>query len=189
MTREELKAKGYSDEQIEYLMAELGKERNKLNKDMQDKLNAEKASKAELEKQLNAINESNMTEIEKANKATEDANKRIAELERINAKNEQLKNLSQIGIIGDQAENLFDENGNLNYANLGQIISAREEAAKKAQVDEIASQQGNPGGGSTTNKELTSAETFAQSYSKNFSGTDKKSADIISQYTSNGGNQ
>lgn len=183
MKREDLRAMGIAEENIEKIMSDFGKEQAKANKNagLQTELDTAKANAEELQKQLDAINEQNMSDIDKANKATEEANKRIQALEAEIAKNRQLQSLAEIGITGEQATSLFDEKGNLDYANLGKIISAREEAAKNATIQDIASKQGNPGGGSTGGNEpqKTQAEILA---SKMFAGNSDSNTNIISNY-------
>ena len=70
-----------------------------------------------------------MTDIEKANKATEDAMNKVADLEKTVKQMKQLKALADVGIVGEDAEGLFDEDGSLNIEKLGQIIGAREKSA------------------------------------------------------------
>lgn len=180
MKREDLRAMGIAEENIEKIMADFGKEQAKANKNagLQTELDTAKANAEELQKQLDAINESKMSDLEKANKATEDANNRIALLEAEIAKNRQLQSLAEIGITGEKATSLFDDKGNLNYASLGKIISEREEAAKNATIQDIASKQGNPGGGGNE-PQKTNAEILAD---KMFSGNSNNNNDILSNY-------
>lgn len=80
MKREELKEMGLTDEQIEKIMAETGKDIQKA-KSVADKYKEDAEKLAEAQKQLDEINTANMTEVEKANKQIEESNKRVADLE------------------------------------------------------------------------------------------------------------
>lgn len=183
MTREELRNMGVSDENIEKIMSDFGKEQQKTNKlaNAANDLKAEKEKSEQLQKQLNEINEKGMSELEKSNKAVDEANRRIELLEAEIAKNRQIQNLAEIGIVGEEAENLFDETGTINYKALGEIIKQREEAAGNAKVQEIASRQGNPGGCSSdcSEKEVSMAEKIV---SKMYDSGNKAKSDIISNY-------
>ena len=89
--------------------------------------------------------------------------------------------MAEIGITGEQADGLFDENGTLNYKLLGEIISNREDAAKNAAIQDIAKNQGNPGGGSK-NKEadISNAEKLVnEMFSAN---KNSNNADILKNY-------
>lgn len=183
MTRDELKALGLEDEQIEKIMASHGK-------DIQsEKAKAEKfkedAKKAlDLQKQLDDLNNQNLSDIEKANKIAEDAKAETEGLKATIAKMEQMQELAKLGIVGEQAEALMKD-GKLDFATLGQIISDREKAAATAKEDEIANNSTNPGGGSVGNPdadEKTEAEKIATEIGKSLGGADKTSSDIISSY-------
>lgn len=134
-----------SEEQVtNYLNAVNGETKKEKDRADKYKLDADKA--AELQKQLDAIANQNLSEVEKANKATEDAMAQVAALQKRIDRAEQLKALAEKGITGEQAEKLISEDGKLDYEVLGQIISDRENAAKVAKEQEIANNQGNPGG-------------------------------------------
>ena len=111
---------------------------------------------AELQSQLDEINSQNLSDVEKANKATADAEKatqaaldKVADLEKQISRMNTLKSLADKGITGEDAENLIDENGVVNFETLGKIISEREAAAATAKEQEIAKASTNPGGGSS----------------------------------------
>ena len=183
MKREELREMGISEENIEKIMSDFGKEQQKSSRasNLQNELNTAKANAEELQKKLDEINEQNMSDIEKANKSVEEANKRIQTLESELAKNRQKQSLAEIGITGEQADGLFDENGTLNYKLLGEIISNREDAAKNAAIQDIAKNQGNPGGGSK-NKEadISNAEKLVnEMFSAN---NNSNNSDILKNY-------
>ena len=153
MTREQAKSNLISfgvaeptDEQItNYLNSVNGEV--KREKDRADKYKLDADKSAELQKKLDEIANQNLSEVEKANKATEDALAQVAALQKRIDRAEQLKALAEKGITGEQAEKLISEDGKLDYDILGQIISDRETAAKAAKEQEIANNQGNPGGG------------------------------------------
>ena len=153
MTREQAKAflntlgiEEPTDEQVTNYLNSVNSETKK-EKDRADKLKLDADKAAQLQKQIDEINNQNLSEVEKANKATEDAMAQVAALQKRIDRAEQLKALAEKGITGEQAEKLFSEDGKLDYEVLGQIITDRENAAKTAKEQEIANNQGNPGGG------------------------------------------
>lgn len=161
MTREQAKTFLFSlgietptDEQITSYLNSVNSETKK-EKDRADKLKLDADKAAQLQKQIDEINNQNLSEVEKANKATEDAMAQVAALQKRIDRAEQFKALAEKGITGEQAEKLISEDGKLDYEVLGQIISDRENAAKAAKEQEIANNQGNPGGGSSGNEGKT----------------------------------
>ena len=137
-----------TDEQITDYLNRVQKE----VKTAEDKANRYKADAdkvKDLEKQIEELNSANLTDIEKANKATEDAMNKVADLEKTVKKMEQLKALADVGIVGEDAEGLFGEDGSLNIEKLGQIIGAREKSAvdvyKKQALDDTPSPDGKKG--------------------------------------------
>lgn len=190
MTREQAKQNLISigvaeptDEQVTNYLNQVNGETKK-EKERADGLKAKADKSDELQAQIDALNEQNMTDIEKANKATELANGKIAELEKQIARSNQLTQLSAMGIVGEQAEKLIGENG-LDYSILGQIISERESKAAIAKEQEIASKGGNPSGGAggQGGTDKTAAEKVAETVTKSIGGVSKTSADIIANYT------
>lgn len=103
----------------------------------------------DLTAQLEAMQNANLTDIEKANKATDEANQKIAELQKNIAKMENQKKLAEMGIIGEDAEKLIHEDGSLDFEVLSGIISNRESAAATKKEQEIANNATNPNGGSS----------------------------------------
>ena len=83
----------------------------------------------DLEKQIEEMNSASMTDLEKANKATEDALHEVDALKKTVSQMQLAKSLAEIGIIGEDAEGLFGEDGQLNTEKLGKIIESREKAA------------------------------------------------------------
>lgn len=155
MTREQAKQKLVAlgiaeptEEQVTDFLNTIGAETKK-EKDRADGLKA-KADKAdELQTQLDDLNSQNLSDIEKANKALETANSRIAELEKAQAIAERRNIVSEkFKVTSEQAKQIVKDDGNFDYDVLGQIISDKEQAAATATEQKIASNATNPGGGS-----------------------------------------
>lgn len=155
MTREQAKQKLISfgvaeptEEQISDLLNSINAETKK-EKDRADSYKA-KADKAdELQTQLDDLNNQNLSDIEKANKALETANGRIAELEKTQAIATQRNSVAEkFKVTSEQAKQIVKDDGSLDYDVLGQIISDKENAAATAKEQEIANNATNPGGGS-----------------------------------------
>lgn len=191
MTREQAKQKLISfgvaeptDEQISDLLNSINAETKK-EKDRADGYKA-KADKAdELQTQLDELNNQNLSDIEKANKALETANNRIAELEKAQTIATQRNSVAEkFKVTSEQAKQIVKDDGSLDYDVLGQIISDKEKAAATAKEQEIAKNATNPGGGSAggSNEPKTTAEKIAQ---KMFGGQ-KQENNILSHYV--GGN-
>ena len=140
-----------TDEQISNLLNTIGAETKKSN----ERANAYKAQAdeaKELQRQLDELQNANLSEIEKANKATETANNRVAELER-QMKSMQLKaDLATNGITGEMADGIIKslEGGSLDVSLLGQIIADKEKLAvanyEKQKLAETPKPQGDNGG-------------------------------------------
>lgn len=152
MTREEAKknliACGVSEPTDEQITSYLNQVNGavKSEKDRADKYKGEADKVAELQKQLEDINFKGLSEVEKANRETEKATARIAELEKSLKKMQTQKELATLNIVGEEAESLFAEDGSLNFQTLGQILTNREKAAATAKEKELAGNAGNPGG-------------------------------------------
>ena len=109
----------------------------KSEKDRADRLSKEAEKVSELQKQLDEINDKGLSEVEKANKATETAMKRVAELEKNIKTMQTQKQLAELGIVGESADKFFDADGNLDFSVLGQILSdtkAKAAADKEAEL-------------------------------------------------------
>ena len=173
-----------TDEQISDLLNSINAETKK-EKDRADGYKA-KADKAdELQTQLDELNNQNLSDIEKANKALETANNRIAELEKAQTIATQRNSVAEkFKVTSEQAKQIVKDDGSLDYDVLGQIISDKEKAAATAKEQEIAKNATNPGGGSAggSNEPKTTAEKIAQ---KMFGGQ-KQENNILSHYV--GGN-
>ena len=173
-----------TDEQITNYLNQVNKE-VKSEKDRADKYKGEADKVAELQKQLEELNSKGLSEVELANKATEKANAKIAELEK-SLKTMTVQNkLSALGITGEEATKFFDENGELNFETLGQILTAREKAAAIAKEKELAGNAGNPGGNGGNGggePQKTAAEIYAESYAKSVSENSKAANDALASY-------
>ena len=190
MTREQAKAMLVTlgiaeptEDQITNYLNSVNKE-VKSEKDRAEKYKAESEKAAELQKQLDELNNKGLTEVEKANKATEQANARIAELEK-SLKTMTVQNkLSALGITGDDATNLISADGEINFDTLGQILTTREKAAATAKEAELAGKAGNPGGqgGSGSETEKSVAETYAEGYAKRMTEGGKAQGDAMASY-------
>lgn len=157
----------------------------KTEKDRADRLSKDAEKVAELQKQLDEINSKGLSDVEKANKATEAAMKKVAELERNIKTMQTQKQLAELGIVGEAADKLFDNEGNVDFAVFGQILS---EAKAKSAADkeaELAGNAGNPGAGGSPNggaDEKTDAEKFAVDYAKRVSENNKATTDALASY-------
>ena len=146
MKREDLVAMGISEENIEKIIADYGKATQKANADIAAL--REKAGKADdLQKKLDDLEAGQLTEIEKANKALEEANKTIADMQKSNAIRDQRESaMANFKITAEQAKTIVKDDGSLDYAELGKIMSEKETAAAQAKEQEIAKNQDIPGG-------------------------------------------
>lgn len=155
MTREQAKQKLISfgvaeptDEQISDLLNSINAETKK-EKDRADSYKA-KADKAdELQSQLDDLNGQGMSEVEKANKALETANKRIAELEKRDAVRTQRANaMEKFGITAEQASKVVTDDGATDYEVLGQIFADGKKTAVAEYEKQKLADTPNPGGNS-----------------------------------------
>ena len=146
---------------------------NFLNAASKDVRNAEeKANKykadservKELEKQLDVLNSQNLSDVEKANKATEDALKQVADLQKTVMQMQRAKELAEIGIVGEQAEEMFNKDGSLNVAKLGEIITGREKTAVANFEKDALLKTPNPEGGKPEEEETKPEVEYAKDY-------------------------
>lgn len=186
MTREQAKANLQSmgiaeptDEQVSsylnQLNGEVSRERKKAE---QYKADATKAQ--ELQAQLDELNNANLTEIEKANKATEDANTRVADLEK-QIKTMTLKtSLAEQGIVGENADKIIEgmASGNFDAGILGQIITEREKSAVANFEKEKLKSTPNPEGGTAGLDKVSTPEKLVKSM---YEGK-KQENNILSNY-------
>lgn len=184
MKREELIAMGISEENADKIMSDYGSSIQKANaKADQYKAEADKA--AELQAELDRINNEKLSDVEKANKALETANNRIAELEKNQAISAQRSSvMEKFNVTGEQAKQIVKDDGSFDTDVLGQIISDKEKAAATAKEQEIAKGATNPGGGSAgSGDEKSDPEKIAERLFK----TQKTDNSVLSHYL-NGGN-
>lgn len=172
-----------TEEQITSYLNQIGAETKK-EKEKAELLKA-KADKAdELQTELDRINNEKLSDVEKANKALETANNRIAELERMQKITAQRNSVvEKFKVTGEQASQIVKDDGSLDYDVLGQIISDKEKAAATAKEKEIASGATNPGGGSAGGDD---ARTNAEKIASKFFGNQKQENNILSHYLSGG---
>lgn len=187
MTREEAKTKLISfgiaeptKEQIDDLLnsvnAEVQNEKGKHTKD------AERIKELEAkEQELNDLKSKDMTETEKATKALEQANNRIAELEKAQALSSRRISIAEKWkITAEQASQILKDDGSFDDEALGKIIADKETAAATAKEQEIANNSNNPGGGNGGSNNQTEAEKIASQ----LFATDNKSGEqsVLSHY-------
>lgn len=173
MKREELIAMGISEENADKIMADYGSGIQKANARADGyKAKADKAD--ELQSQLDEINSQNLSEVEKANKALETANNRIAELEKAQAISTQ-KNavIEKFKVTAEQANQIVKDDGSLDMDVLGQIISDKETAAATAKEQELAGNATNPNGGSSSGDGDDKPDDVKNAESITFGGLDK----------------
>lgn len=183
MKREDLIAMGISEENIEKIMADYGSSIQKANaKAEQYKAKADKAD--ELQSQLDDLNSQNMTEVEKAAKALEAANNKIAQLEKRDAVRTQRANaMEKFSITAEQASKVVTEDGATDYEVLGQIFAD----SKKSAIAEYEKQKLNntPNPDGTTGEaapEKTEADKIAEGIGKTLAGTNETAKSIVDSY-------
>lgn len=192
MTREQCKAKLVAmgiaeptEDQITAMLNTISGE-VKVEKDRADRLSKEAEKVSELQKQLDEINMKGLSDVERANRETELANKKIAELEKTVKTMQIQKQLAELNIVGETAEKFFDAEGNVDFAVLGQILSDTKAKAAADKEAELAGKAGNPGeggnGGNGDGEEKTVAETYAESYAKNVAASNKATNDALASY-------
>ena len=155
----------------------------KVEKDKADLLKEEAEKAKTLQAELDAINAEKLSDIEKANAETEKANKQIAELQKQVSDMKVRNKLAEMGITGEQADKFFDKDGQIDFDNLGQIISEREKNASALKEKELLDKTTNPSGsvgGATPEK--SEAEKFAENYAKSVSANNKSSNDALASY-------
>lgn len=183
MKREDLKAMGLTDEQIETIMADMGKSIQKATS-MAEKYKEDAEKVAELQKQLDDINSANLTEIEKANKLVEDSNRKVAELEGKLKAQETRSDLATIGIVGEDAEKIIEglNGGKLDIGILGQFITNREKQAVADFEKKSLDSTPNPKGGKGAEDTKTEAEKVAEMIAPNIGGSSQNTTSIIDSY-------
>lgn len=187
MNRETLRELGLTDEQINEVMKENGKdiqaEKQKLEGYKSDTAKLEELTKQlELMKQAQAGKDK---ELEGKDNAYADLEKKFTDLQ-AELKTKELKaNLAEKGICGENADKLIASltGGTLDVELLGAIISEKETNAVDAKVKELAGQAGNPSGGKgNPEPEKTDAEKLAENIGKSFAEQNKASDDVLAKY-------
>lgn len=183
MKREDLIAMGISEENIEKIMADYGSSIQKANAKAEKY--KEKADKADdLQSQLDDLNSQNMTEVEKATKALEAANNKIAQLEKRDAVRTQRANaMEKFGITAEQASKVVTEDGATDYEVLGQIFTESKKNAiaeyEKEKLDDTPNPDGTKGG---EDNKKTEAEKIAEGIGKELAETNESAKSIVDSY-------
>lgn len=174
-----------TDEQISNYLNNMNGEIKK-EKDRAEQYKKESERVVELQKQLDELNNANLSDIEKANKLTDEANQKIATLEKqiatMNTKNSLLAN----GIKDDEADKIIESlnSGSFDASILGAIIQDRTKSAiadfEKKALEGTPNPQGN--GGANPPETKSDADKLAEDYVKSQSDTTKVSADIVNAY-------
>ena len=174
-----------TDEQITNYLNQIGAE-TKSYKDKLASVGGKDDRIAELEKELEKLNKQNMTELELERAEKDKALSSVANLEKQIEQMITKTELAKLGITGEVADTLVSGNGKLDFATLGQIISAREKNADTEYEKKALEGTPNPNGkkGSEPNDERTEAEKIAESLGKTASATSKDSEAIIASYKS-----
>ena len=120
-----------TDDQVTDYLNRMQKE-VKLAEDKANRYKADADKVKDLEKQIEELNTANMTDLELANKKAEEAQKQVELMQKTVTQMQLAKSLAEIGIVGDDANGLFSEDGTLNTEKLGQIIESREKLAVSA---------------------------------------------------------
>ena len=170
MKREELIAMGISEENVEKIIADYGSAVQREQAKAAE-LKAKADSADELQKKLDEMEAGNLTELEKANKDLETAHKQIAEMQKSNAIRDQREAaMTNFKITADQAKTIVKDDGSIDYAELGKIMSEKETAAAQAKEQEIAQNQDIPGGGSNGGKDETESKgaEMAKKYNQRY---------------------
>lgn len=172
-----------TDEQVTNLLnqsnAEIEKEKSKATK------YKEKADKAdELQGLLDKLESDGLSEAEKATKALETANARIAELEKAQSLAAQRSTAAaKFNVTAEQAAQIIKDDGTFDYDILGQIITDKETAAAKAKESEIAAGSANPGGSTGgKGKQETDAEKMAKEIGSTLSDANKTAESVLQSY-------
>lgn len=192
MTRDDVRnmIPGITEEQVTSLLnqsnSEIAKEKAKLEKYKNDtKADAERLKTIEsenesLQAKLDELEQGNLTEIEKANKALEIANTRIAELEKIQfISNQRADAVANFKINAEQAKEVVKDDGTFDMVKLGQIMAEKESAAALAKEQEIAALSQNPTNKDNNPEDGSQAKNIALASAKRASTVNN---DILNLY-------
>lgn len=161
---------------------------NAHNKDVQKEKDIakkfeEKAKTADdLQKQLDEIEEAKLGEVEKANKAVEASNNKVAELEKKIAIMERKTALAEKGIVGEDADKLFAEDGSLDIEVLGKIIEDKQKQTKEQTEKELLGGTPDPDNNEGNEGDGEDNDPLVKSVIDSISNGGKQSADIINAY-------
>lgn len=182
MKRTDLEAWGLTEEQIESVMTQNGKDiQNEKAKasSKDDELNALRESARELEE----LKKQNMSEIELANSERDKALKAMKELDDKVKRMELKSSFAENGITGEDADKLLESigNGSIDVSLLGKIIASKQEEAINNKIAELSAQTIQPNQGSIDKPETKSdADKFVESIVSDLKGGDTQS--IIDAY-------
>ena len=176
-----------TDEHVSNYLNQVNGETKK-EKDRADGYKAKADTADDLQKQLDELQAGNLTELEKANKALDTANQKIAELEKAQSiATQRASAASKFNVTAEQAAQIVKDDGSFDYDVLGKIISEKETAAAQAKEQEIANGSTNPGGGTAggnKDNEKTEAEKAAESIGKTLAGTNQAAKSVVDSYLS-----
>lgn len=170
-----------TDEQVTNYLNQVNGE-SKSAKDLADKYKGYATQVKDLESQLEELNNKNLSDIELARKETEKSNTRVAELEKEMALMKRKAQLANLGIIGEDADKLFGEDGSLDFDVLGSIISARETSAKSAKEKELLQGTPNPSGSNTGSEEKSDVDMLAEKAGKDIALMNQSTTDVLAKY-------
>lgn len=192
MTRDDVRnmIPGITEEQVTSLLnqsnSEIAKEKAKLEKYKNDtkadaeKLKAIESENESLQAKLDELEQGNLTEIEKANKALEIANTRIAELEKKQfISNQRADAVANFKINAEQAKEVVKDDGTFDMVKLGQIMAEKESAAALAKEQEIAALSQNPTNKDNNPEDGSQAKNIALASAKRASTVNN---DILNLY-------
>lgn len=170
MTREQLLALGFTEEQVNQVMALHGQATQALNATIQQN-NGELQRLRGVETSYNNLL-AQQPQSEPENPELANALQRIAELEAENVRKDIKAYAASKGLSGEQADKVllsFQNNYELAVGvidSLGQIISDKEAAAATAKEQELAAGATNPGGGQTDPGATSKGAEMAQRFNK-----------------------
>lgn len=190
MTREQAKAnlkligiEEPSADQITNYLNQVNGETQR-EKDRADKYKAGAEMTEELQKKLDELNSANLSELEKANLQTEQANKKVTDLEQKIKAMELKTSLAENGILGEDADSILTglSSGKFDANVLGSIISKKVETAIAEKEKEWLDKTPNPQGGGGEPDPKSDAEKLAEQIGKTLGGADKTASDVVAKY-------
>ena len=108
--------------------------------------------------------------------------KQVAELQKTVKAMELSKSLAEIGIVGDDATQLVNEDGSLNTAKLGEILSTREKTAVASYQKKVLDETPSPSGGKPQEEDKDAeVQEIAKSYADRVKA-DTVAKDIVNSY-------